>query len=107
MDDFGKSLHIDDPSYIPAAHFQNNRVPRDQACYMCHTNYTMLGTVTAKINGLRNLWVQYVGTIPSIGSTGIEAKPELVDHLCGVEHSEESADGRPRRQPEVPSAVFL
>ncbi len=37
MDDFGKSLYIDDPSYIPAAHFQNNRIPRDQACYTCHT----------------------------------------------------------------------
>src|ERR1700680_2663356 len=44
MNGFGKSLHIDDASYIPAAHFQNNRVPRDQACYTCHTNYTMFGT---------------------------------------------------------------
>ena len=64
MDDFGKSLYIDDPSYIPAAHFQNNRVPRDQACYTCHTNYTMFGTVTAKMHGLRHLWVQYIGTVP-------------------------------------------
>jgi cytochrome c-type protein NapC len=64
MSDFGKSLYIDDPSYIPAAHFQNNRVPRDQACYTCHTNYTMFGTVTAKMHGLRHLWVQYVGTVP-------------------------------------------
>ena len=64
MDDFGKSLHIDDPSYIPAAHFQNNRVPRDQACYTCHTNYTMFGTVTAKMHGLRHLWAQYIGAVP-------------------------------------------
>lgn len=41
MEGFGKSLYIYDPSYIPAAHFQNNRVPRDQACYTCHANYTM------------------------------------------------------------------
>ena len=33
MKDYGKSLLIDDPSYIPAGHFQNNRVPRDSACY--------------------------------------------------------------------------
>src|SRR5579872_576168 len=64
MDGFGRTLYIDDPSYIPAAHFQNNRVPRDHACYTCHTNYTMFGTVNAKMHGLRHLWVQYVGTIP-------------------------------------------
>jgi nitrate/TMAO reductase-like tetraheme cytochrome c subunit len=65
MEGFGKSLHRDDPSYIPAAHFQNIRVPRERACYTCHTNYTMFGTVTAKMEGLRHLWVQYAGTIPA------------------------------------------
>src|ERR1700722_6117981 len=35
MEGFGQSLHIDDPSYIPAAHFQNKRVPRGRVCYMC------------------------------------------------------------------------
>src|SRR5262245_66683058 len=43
MDDYGKSLRIDDRSLIPAVHYQNNLVPRDQACYTCHTNYTMYG----------------------------------------------------------------
>ncbi len=43
MEDFGRSLYVDDPSYIPAMHFQNNRVPRDHACYTCHTDYTMFG----------------------------------------------------------------
>lgn len=60
MDDFGRSLYIDDPSYIPAAHFQNNRIPRDRACYTCHTEYTMFGPVKAKIRGLRHLYVQYI-----------------------------------------------
>ena len=36
MTDYGRSLLIDDPSYIAAVHFQNNRVPRDRACYTCH-----------------------------------------------------------------------
>src|SRR5215475_9818970 len=31
MQNYGKSLLVDDPSYVPAAHFQNNRVPRDKA----------------------------------------------------------------------------
>src|SRR5215471_8833296 len=49
MEDYGKSLHIDDASFLPAAHYQNNRVPRGQACYTCHTDYTMFGTMSAKL----------------------------------------------------------
>lgn len=64
MNDFGRSLYVDDRSYLPAAHFQNNRVPREKACYTCHTDYTMFGGVNAKIRGLRHLYVQYLGTIP-------------------------------------------
>jgi len=64
MTDFGRSLYVDDPSYLPARHFQNNRVPRDRACYTCHTDYAMFGTVRAKLRGLRHLQVQYLGTIP-------------------------------------------
>jgi cytochrome c-type protein NapC len=65
MHDYGQSLSIDDPSYVPARHFQNNRVPRDRACYTCHTDYTMFGTVNAKLRGLRHLYVQYLGKIPA------------------------------------------
>src|SRR5689334_15011681 len=41
MKDYGLSLRIDDRSYIPAVHYQNNLVPREQACFTCHTDYTM------------------------------------------------------------------
>ncbi|MGB6899137.1 MAG: hypothetical protein WBE12_11130, partial [Candidatus Acidiferrum sp.] len=41
MEPYGRSLHIDDTSYLAAAHFQNHRVPADQACYTCHTDYAM------------------------------------------------------------------
>jgi cytochrome c-type protein NapC len=64
MHDFGSSLYVDDPSYIPARHFQNNLVSRDQACYTCHTDYTMFGTVHSKLRGLRHIYVQYLGKIP-------------------------------------------
>lgn len=60
MEGFGRTLYIDDPSYVPARHFQNNRIPRDHACYTCHTEYSMFGGVKAKARGLRHLWVQYV-----------------------------------------------
>jgi cytochrome c-type protein NapC len=65
MHDFGRSLYVDDPSYIPARHFQNDLVPRDHACYTCHTDYTMFGTVHAKFRGLRHLYVQYFGKAPA------------------------------------------
>jgi nitrate/TMAO reductase-like tetraheme cytochrome c subunit len=64
MEDYGKSLLVDDKSYVPAAHYQNNRVPREQACYTCHSDYTMYGGVTAKLRGLRHVYIQYLGRIP-------------------------------------------
>lgn len=64
MSDHGRSLLIDDPSYLPAAHYQNNRVPGDQACYTCHKDYTMYGGVAAKWRGLRHVYVQYLGNRP-------------------------------------------
>src|SRR5579863_4515508 len=64
MTDYGRSLTVDDRSYIPASHFQNNRIPRDHACYTCHTTYTMFGGVTAKMRGVRHLYIQYLGTVP-------------------------------------------
>jgi cytochrome c-type protein NapC len=65
MTDYGRSLRVDDPGYVPAAHFQNNRVPRDRACYTCHTDYAMFGGVRSKIRGLRHLYVQYLGSVPA------------------------------------------
>jgi cytochrome c-type protein NapC len=64
MEKYGKSLHVDDASYVPAAHFQNNRVPRDKACYTCHTDYTLYGGFRSKLRGLRHLYVQYIGKVP-------------------------------------------
>ena len=65
MNDFGRSLNVDDPSYIPAKHFQNNLVPRDRACYTCHTDYTMFGPLHSKLRGLRHIYVQYFGKAPA------------------------------------------
>jgi cytochrome c-type protein NapC len=65
MNDFGRSLYVDDPSYIPARHFQNNLVPRARACYTCHTDYTLFGPLHSKIRGLRHLYVQYFGKPPA------------------------------------------
>jgi cytochrome c-type protein NapC len=64
MEDFGKSLHIDDRGYIPARHYQNNFVPRDHACFTCHTDYTLFGDYNAKWRGMHHVVVQYFGKIP-------------------------------------------
>src|SRR5580693_1697215 len=64
MEPYGKSLHIDDPSYLAAAHDQNHRVPADEACYTCHTDYAMFGTFKAKLGGLRHLYIHYLKTEP-------------------------------------------
>jgi nitrate/TMAO reductase-like tetraheme cytochrome c subunit len=65
MEPYGKSLYRDDPTYVPAAHFQNNRIPKEQVCYTCHTNYTMFGDVNAKLRGLQHLYVYYLKPTPN------------------------------------------
>jgi len=65
MASYGKSLRIDDATYIPAFHFQNNLIPTSAACYTCHTTYTMFGGVKAKLGGLRHLYIYYFGTVPA------------------------------------------
>jgi cytochrome c-type protein NapC len=61
MASHGRSLYVDDPTCLAAAHFQNHRVPADEACYTCHTNYAMFGGFRAKLNGLHHVYVQYFG----------------------------------------------
>lgn len=64
MEPYGKSLYVDDKEFIPAGHFQNNRVPREAACFTCHSTYTMYGDINAKWHGLRHVYIYYLGTIP-------------------------------------------
>ncbi len=65
MEPYGKSLSVDDPHYLAAAHFQNHRIPADEACYTCHTNYALYGDLRAKWSGLNHVWVQYLGKPPA------------------------------------------
>ena len=61
----GRSLLIDDTSMLVAAHYQGGRVPRDTACFTCHTTYTMFGDLRAKLEGLRHLYVNYIAGAPA------------------------------------------
>lgn len=67
MQVYDTSLHIDDPEYVPANHFQNRMVPQDTACYTCHTDYTLYGDVKAKLTGMSHVFVHYFGDIPAPG----------------------------------------
>ena len=64
MEPYGQSLELEDPTAIPAIHFQNRLIDRDQACFTCHTQYTMFGDTKAKLAGLQHLYVYYLGEIP-------------------------------------------
>jgi nitrate/TMAO reductase-like tetraheme cytochrome c subunit len=62
MEDYGKSLKRDDRAYIPSVHYQNHLVPKDDACFTCHTDYTMYGDVNAKLRGLKHVYKYYLST---------------------------------------------
>lgn len=64
METYGKSLLVEDNESIPAMHYQNNRIPRENACYTCHTTYTMYGDFSSKLRGLMHIYNQYLGSIP-------------------------------------------
>lgn len=65
MEPYGKSLRIDEPGFVPASHFQNNRIPREHACFTCHTDYTMFGDMNAKLRGLKHVYVYYLKSPPA------------------------------------------
>lgn len=65
MEPYGKSLTVDSTEALPALHFQNRLIDRDHACYTCHTDYTLFGGVSAKMRGLKHVWVNTFGEIPA------------------------------------------
>ncbi len=64
MEPYGESLDLDGGEFLPAAHYQNHRVPRETACFDCHTSYTMYGDIEAKMKGVQHVLVNYFGQIP-------------------------------------------
>lgn len=64
MQNYGKSLFADNRLSVPAAHFQHRLIDRENACYSCHTDYAMFGDVKAKLNGLKHVYVHYLGKVP-------------------------------------------
>ena len=49
MAPYGRSLYVDDPAFIPAQHFQNHRVPADQACISAAMrDYSLYGPLATR-----------------------------------------------------------
>lgn len=71
MEVYATSLQIDDNEYIPAVHYQNHLVPQATACYTCHTDYTLYGDVSAKMNGMKHLAIHYFGDVPEAGKIAL------------------------------------
>jgi hypothetical protein len=65
MENYGKSLYIDDAHYLPAAHFQNHRVPPDMACFTCHADYSVYGDLKDKMAGMSRIYLQYISKPPN------------------------------------------
>lgn len=61
MKPYGQSLRVDDPTFLAASHFINRRIPTDEACYTCHTDYTLFGGARSKVRGLKHVWVWLTG----------------------------------------------
>jgi nitrate/TMAO reductase-like tetraheme cytochrome c subunit len=64
MGSYGASLEEDDDEMIPAVHFQNRLVDRREACYDCHTDYTLFGPLQAKWTGVKHMYVHYFRGAP-------------------------------------------
>jgi len=61
---YGESLIGYEEGMLAGVHFENRYVPKDAACYACHTEYTMYGGLKAKSSGLQHMWHAYVAGVP-------------------------------------------
>ena len=59
MEPYGLSLRVAEADVLSAAHYQNRRIGREEACYTCHTSYTLFGDFQAKLNGVQHLMVHF------------------------------------------------
>ncbi len=80
MEPWGRSLWIADREHLPAVHFQDRLVPRDSACFTCHTDYALFGDVRAKMRGLQHLWAHF--TSPPQGPEDIALYEPFENREC-------------------------
>lgn len=64
MEPYGKSLTSNGVETLAAAHYRGGRSDREKACYVCHTRPGLPGYVDAKLRGLHDVRVHYLGDVP-------------------------------------------
>lgn len=64
MAPYGESLSSGDGDALARQHYGNGWVDAEKACYVCHTSPGVSGFVDAKLTGLHDVRVHYMGTVP-------------------------------------------
>ena len=105
MEPYGKSLSIDDATYLPAAHFQNNRIPKEQACFTCHTDYTMFGDINSKMRGLRHVYAYYIKAPTKIALYQPFHNRECLHCHASARSYEESSPHKEMKEPLATNAM--
>ena len=77
---YRESLHIDDARFLPAAHYQNRRIPIDRACYACHGATRCSGTSTTRFAVCGTCGTPYGGLPPTPSSCINPMRTEPVWH---------------------------
>lgn len=99
MAQYGESLLVDDDESLPAVHFRNGLVPREKACYTCHTRHGLIGYAEAKLAGLHDIYVHYVREVPE----RIHLQSEYPTEICLHCHAEAQSflKGRGHQHPKT------
>ncbi len=64
MQPYGESLIMDGREALASAHYRGGRSDREKACYVCHTKPGLAGYIDAKLRGIHDVRVHYLGDIP-------------------------------------------
>lgn len=62
MEPLLETARPEDPESLASIHIARGAVPVSKACYTCHSGYGLLGTVDAKIAGVRHMLLTVTGT---------------------------------------------
>lgn len=97
MAQYGESLLVDDDESLPAVHYRNGLVPREKACYTCHSKHGLTGYAEAKLAGLHDIYVHYLHEVPE----RIHLRSEYPTEICLHCHAEAQSflEGRGHQYP--------
>jgi nitrate/TMAO reductase-like tetraheme cytochrome c subunit len=63
MQPYGESVKSANES-VPSTHYRNEWVDRETGCYVCHASPGLAGAAVARMKGLRDVFVHFVGEVP-------------------------------------------